>query len=155
MRTVQLRIGSGIVDERELDAGLSLDRGDLAGRDVILEVDEDVVRIREGGDPIGRLLRFGVARIGLAAEVPVEEHERDDDEQPEDLAEARTALRLGLFVHDDQYRSSNQDPLVRRCFVLAEHELVVDLAILGQGFEIALDFGHRGNDSADVLAREE
>src|SRR3569833_3261904 len=97
---------AGRIDQLELRSGLLLDRGDLIGRRVVLQIDEHVIAI-------DRELRLGICRLylidlrrGRLAEVPPDEHDRRDHQEPHDAAEiARSLGRLLLVVHDDKYKA--------------------------------------------------
>src|SRR3569833_2054218 len=97
---------AGRIDQLELRSDLLLDRGDQNKRHEDQQNDEHVIAI-------DRELRLGICRRdlidlrrGRLAEVPPDEHDRRDHQEPHDAAEiARSLGRLLLVVHDDKYKA--------------------------------------------------
>ena len=104
MRAIQLAVGGGVIDEHELDADVALEASDLIRRDVIREIDEDVVGIGRGPGRVFLLLGEGIALVLGRLEVPPQQHDRGDHREPEETPRAATALDFVLVVHEHKYR---------------------------------------------------
>jgi len=113
VRAIELLVARLIAHEDEVDAELALDLRDRRRRDVVAEVDEDVVRVgADGGGAVGLDHRAARALVFLWPQVPPEENHGDEQQDPDQ----RRPLGLGSVVHEKivARRGGSALPFVRR-----------------------------------------